>query len=76
MRSIKANFEKQKKKNPFVSDLVNFSSVIRGTNFTPKVILENFHKLVDKNDYDHLKGKEKKELNSFLISLLKHPEER
>jgi len=75
MRSIKANFRKQKNISSSLSDLVNFAKSINGCKYTKKVLHENFNKLVDSEDYNHLTSNEKKELMKWIESLNKVTEE-
>lgn len=51
MKSIKANFLREKNKNPFLSDTTNFIKVIRYQKVERRKIREKFNELVDSNDY-------------------------
>ncbi len=72
MRSIKARFNKVQKKNPYLSTIICFNIAIRNQGFKKKKLIENFNKLVDKNDYCK---KDKKEIIKFILRITKVSEE-
>ena len=43
MRSIKARFNAEKRKNPYISDFINFGRAIKGQNFQEQAIRRNLH---------------------------------
>ncbi len=71
MKSIKARFTREKQKQPYLSDLINFTHAITKQNFTKRIISENLHRLVDTKDYKHLKASDKKDLINQLVFLSK-----
>ena len=51
MRSIKIRFEKIKKMNPGLGDVLILAKVVSGQGYARKTISRQFTKLVDKEDY-------------------------
>lgn len=66
MKSIKARFEEQKKKNPGHGDYICLVNAVRGQNFTKNMIGRWFTKLVPKDEYA------KKDKKSLIDQLVAH----
>ena len=71
MKSIKARFAREQKRQPFLSDIVNYIKAINCQNFTKRVIVKNLYELVDKQDYKHLQAAAKKQLICYLVAMSK-----
>jgi len=66
MKSLKARFLRERRKNKYLSDLIHFTKAIKNQKFTKRVLTKNLSNLVDKEDYIHLKASAKKELLNHL----------
>ncbi|MEI6352810.1 MAG: hypothetical protein WCO35_02645 [Candidatus Nomurabacteria bacterium] len=53
MSSIKSDFLKHKSKHKNLSDLLNFTNVIKSKKYPLIKLIRNFNELVDKNEYDN-----------------------
>ena len=49
--TIEAQFEIEKKRNPYLGDMILFNKIVRGKNFSQMVLYKFFNKLVSKDDY-------------------------
>ena len=49
--TIEAQFLEEKRKNPFLGDVVLFNKVVRGKNHSQSTLYKFFNKLVSKDQY-------------------------
>ena len=52
MKSIRANFDKNKKRNPQYGDYICLMQAIRGKGYTRRTLYSNFMALINSEDYD------------------------
>lgn len=52
MISIKVMFERERKREPDLSDFLCFTRAINGKKLNERVIIKNFRELVSENDWD------------------------
>ena len=57
---------REQSKKPLTSDVGNYSTAVRGKKFSRKTLHENFFKLVDSEEYNHLSAKERKQLMRWI----------
>lgn len=64
MKSVERRFNNIARRNPFWSSFISFQEAVKDQNFSRRIIMNYFNKLVEKDDYSKA---EKKQIIAYLV---------